>query len=84
MKFLVVIDRHSPVGAMYADLCPPVGGVHVGLACSAMDASNPYYIHVTTLPTPQLAQARLLLIPHSNVVLVVEYRAGETPRAGFL
>ena len=87
MKFMVVIDRHSPVGQTYSEWLPHVRSGethHPVFLCTEMDASNPWYMFVRTESTKKYTGDQSIHLPHGSVLFVVQYAEGETPPIGFV
>jgi hypothetical protein len=88
IRFLVVLDRNSPVGRLYAESTPPppttAGSVaHPVLDCTGVDLSAPGYVEATRpLPRGCLSE-QLVWLPHSSVVQVVRYEEQDGLPAGF-
>lgn len=86
MKYLVVIDRNSAAAQSYGHLFGTVkiGEVrHMGLICTAMDASNPWYMFVKTAETSGYDKRLSLHLPHGNVLYAVEFGEDEKTPIGF-
>ena len=86
MKYIVVINRNSPVGQAYQHRFPvaKVGDEsHVAFCCTEMDASNPHYMFVKTEQTPQGSKRQSLHLPHGSVLFVIQYAETEPMPIGF-
>jgi hypothetical protein len=86
MKFLVVIDRDSPIGQAYDAWLPHVlvgQHRHPAFVCTAMDPSNPWYMFVRTEPTTKHPAHQSIHLPHGSVLFVVQYAEDEQAPFGF-
>jgi hypothetical protein len=76
MKFLVIINEQSPAGKallLQSHLVKMGAERHIGLFCKEVDAANPHYLHVKTIPVTTGAAPQSLHLPHDCVLLISAY-----------
>jgi hypothetical protein len=77
-RYLVVLDRNSPVGRMYAESTPPPpttdGTVaHPVLDCTEVDLSTLGYVEATRSLPGGRGSYQSVYLPHGSVVQIVRY-----------
>jgi hypothetical protein len=89
MRYLIVLDCHSPVGEIYASgtndgfVKGPGGLKHPVLDCTEIETHNPHYIFAKRpLKEPGLHQS--LYLPHGSVVQIVVYDDQQARPPGFV
>lgn len=86
MKYLLVLDRHSAIGGVYAH--GNDGAVkgehedHPGLVCSQLDLHSPNYIFAVR-PLKKAGSHQSLHVPHHSVVAIFVLEEGQPNPIGF-
>ena len=89
MRYIVILDAKSPVGAIYAngnnDGLTSDGNIsHPVLDCTEIETNNPYYIFAKRSPNEAIPSHQILYLPHGSVVMIVAYDKAEDRPVGFL
>jgi hypothetical protein len=87
-RYLLVLDRNSPVGRLYAESTPPPpttdGSVaHPVLDCTEVDLSNPGYVEATGSHPRGGGPHQSVFLPHASVVRVIRYDVKDGLPAGY-
>ena len=86
-KFLVVLDRCSPIGSLYIDkgdlTFGVTGCVHPVLRCTEINLDNPNYISLVRAAENKADRHSRIWVRHSAVLLVHEYDYTEPLPIGF-
>lgn len=87
MRYLVVLDTDSPVGAMYAQGSNDgftQHGNHPVLDCTEIDLDEPNYMYVKRDMSRHGGSYQKAYLPHSSVVVIHPYEDVEKMPVGFL
>ena len=85
MKFLIILDKDSIAGSLYAkgNNDGITTGGHPLLDCTELVTDNPYYIFATRSLYQEGKSHQTLYLPHGSVALIHRYDESDPHPLGF-